>query len=366
MFMSHSQLQISKANLFHNFRFFQSKLSKSTKLLILVKANGYGHGDIEISKLVEEFGANYLGVAYPSEGIRLKKAGIKLPILVLTPGYNNFEEIIEHNLEPSIIDLDAAENFVQTLAKSGKATYNISIKCDTGMQRVGFNPKSAVLLAEFLKRNSHIKVNTIFSHLAAADDPKHDQFTLSQIAEYEEFYSQLTHLIGYKPIKHILNSSGIERFTQYQFDMVRLGVGLYGTSYVDQTKLKPAASLVAPIVQIKHVTDGTIGYGRHGLIDSDKGKTIASIPLGYADGIDRHLGRGKVSFYINGKPAPTIGNICMDMFMLDITGIDAKAGDMVTIFGEKPNASELADILGTISYEIFTSVSQRVKRVVVD
>ena len=218
-------------------------------------------------------------------------------------------------------------------------------------------------LARFLNENRNIVVKSVFSHLAAADENRHDEFTLSQIKYFEKNYNLVTTLLGYKPIKHILNSSGIERFTQYQFDMVRLGVGLYGTSYVDESKLKPAASLVAPVVQVKTVDEGTVGYGRRGELGGSSRK-IATIPLGYADGIDRHFSRGNAKFMINGQLAPTIGNICMDMFMLDVTGIDVKAGDLVTIFGEKPTAGDLAAIRGTISYEIYTSVSARVQRVV--
>jgi alanine racemase len=233
------------------------------------------------------------------------------------------------------------------------------------MHRVGFNDTNITELVSFLKENTEIYVKSVFSHLAAADEKIHDDFTVSQIKYFEKIYNQVTTLLGYKPIKHILNSSGIERFTEFQFDMVRLGVGIYGTSYVDESKLKPAAQLKAPIVQIKTISEGSVGYGRKGKLEG-KEKTIASIPLGYADGIDRHLSRGNASFMLNGKLVPTIGNVCMDMFMLDITGVPAKCGDLVTIFGDKPSAGDLAGILGTISYEIYTSVSERVQRVVAE
>lgn len=361
--MPHSQLIISRSNLLNNYNFFRSKLSPSVKLLALVKANAYGHGDIEVSRLLEDFGADYLGVAFPCEGVRLKQNGIRLPILVLTPGYNNFEDIVNHDLEPSITDLESLKFFAETLKLSGKKSYPVHIKIDSGMHRVGYSYEIIPELARFLNENRNIVVKSVFSHLAAADENRHDEFTLSQIKYFEKNYNLVTTLLGYKPIKHILNSSGIERFTQYQFDMVRLGVGLYGTSYVDESKLKPAASLVAPVVQVKTVDEGTVGYGRRGELGGSSRK-IATIPLGYADGIDRHFSRGNAKFMINGQLAPTIGNICMDMFMLDVTGIDVKAGDLVTIFGEKPTAGDLAAIRGTISYEIYTSVSARVQRVV--
>ena len=231
------------------------------------------------------------------------------------------------------------------------------------MHRVGFIKGEIRELAQFLNSNPSIEVKTVFSHLAAADEPSHDDFTLSQIELYNEMYEELSQSIGYRPIRHILNSSGTERFTYAQMDMVRVGVGIYGTSYVDESKLKPVGYLQAPIIHIRDISEGTVGYGRHGKLEG-KTKKIATIPLGYADGINRHLGRGSASFSLNGKRVPTIGNICMDAFMLDITGVDAKVGDIVTVFGENPTATELAHILKTISYEIFTSVASRVKRVV--
>ncbi len=363
--MPHSQLLISRSNLLHNYQFFRSKLHSKTKLLVLVKANAYGHGDVIISKLLEEFGADYLGVAYPYEGVKLKKAGVKLPIIVLTPGYNNFEDIINEDLEPSIIDFEALTQFNESLKKSGKKNYPIHLKIDSGMHRVGFSSEFISQLKGFLNENKDFYVKSIFSHLAASDENIHDDFTLSQINLFEEIFDKVTSMLGYKPLKHILNSSGIERFPQFQFDMVRLGVGIYGTSYVDESKLKPVASLVAPIVQIKNVNEGSVGYGRKGVIGSSE-KIIATVPLGYADGIDRHLSRGNAHFLVNNNLVPTIGNVCMDMFMLDITGIPAKCGDLVTVFGEKPSAGEIAKILGTISYEVYTSVSERVQRVVTE
>ncbi|MEA5005142.1 MAG: alanine racemase [Rikenellaceae bacterium] len=361
--MNYSQLTINKDNFKHNYTFFRSKLSPSTKLLILVKANAYGHGDIECSKLLEEFGADYLGVATPEEGKRLKIAGIKLPIIILTPGNNNFEEIITHALEPSIVDFDGAYSFLKSLTESGKKRYPVHIKFDTGMHRVGFVKNEIKELTQFLNSNSSIEVKSVFSHLAAADEPSHDDFTRSQIELYSDMYEELALSIGYRPIRHILNSSGTERFTHAQMDMVRVGVGIYGTSYVDESKLKPVGYLQAPIIHIREISEGTVGYGRHGKLEG-RTKMIATIPLGYADGINRHLGRGAASFSLNGTRVSTIGNICMDALMLDITGVDAKVGDIVTVFGENPTATELAHILKTISYEVFTSVAARVKRVV--
>jgi Alr-MurF fusion protein len=363
--MRHSQLRISRSNLFHNYNFFRSKLSKSTKLLVLVKANGYGLGDVEISKLAEDFGADYLGVAFPCEGIKLKKAGIKLPIMVLTPGIDNFDQIIEYGLEPSIITPESAISMAAAIKQAGLTSYPVHIKLDTGMQRVGFDQSLIKELKKIISKNQCLYIKSLFSHLAAADEKKHDHFTREQIETFCKMTNDICSFLPYLPMRHILNSSGIERFTYAQMDMVRLGIGIYGTSYVDESSLKPAASLVAPVIQVKKALKGTIGYGRHGETGPE-GKTIATVPLGYADGIDRHLSRGAVSFMVNGKAAPTIGNICMDSFMIDVTGLNVKVGDEVTIFGDAPHPSEIAKILRTITYEIFTSVSQRVERVVVD
>ncbi len=362
--MRQSQFTISRSNLLHNYSYFRAKLSKSTKLLILVKANAYGHGAIECSQLFEEFGADYLAVALINEGIQLKKAGIRLPIIILTPVLGPYEDIIEHGLEPSIVDMDAANVFMEVLNNMELDSYPVHIKLDTGMHRVGFDESDIPELKKLLQSNPKIRVKSIFSHLCAADEPKHDDFTRSQAALFDKMSNDIMSVLDYKPMRHILNSSGIERFPEYQMDMARLGVGIYGTSYVDESKLKPAGSMQAPVVHIKTVTEGTVGYGRRGEI-GETPKTIATIALGYADGVNRHLGRGAASFMLNGKMVPTIGNICMDTFMLDITGVEAKVGDPVTIFGDAPTAGDLAKILHTISYEVYTSVPIRVRKVVV-
>lgn len=363
--MQHSTLQINRSNLLHNFSFYRSKLSESTKLLVLVKANAYGHGDIEIARLLEEFGADYLGVAFPFEGIKLRNAGIKLPIIILTPGIDNYDEIIAHNLEPSIISPDSAISFVNAVKRAGKSSWPAHIKIDSGMSRVGFVSEETEWLAQFLSENREVEVKSVFSHLSSAEHELHDSFTSGQIRLFSEVYDKIASATGTKPIKHILNSSGIERFSQYQFDMVRLGIGIYGSTYVEgNSQLKPVASLVTPIVHIKRMKDASVGYGRHGQVGSEE-REIATVPVGYADGVNRHLGRGNFSFMVNGKLAPTIGNICMDMFMLDVTGCNAKCGDTVTIFGETPSALDIAHKLGTITYEVFTSVSARIKREVI-
>ncbi|MDZ4059033.1 MAG: alanine racemase, partial [Bacteroidales bacterium] len=337
----------------------------STKMLILVKANGYGLGDVEIAKLTEEFGADYLGVAFPCEGIKLKKAGVRLPIIILTPGSDNFDELIKYNLEPSIINPQSANQMAEALKRAGLNEYPVHLKLDTGMQRVGFDIEMLSEIKDIIANNPSLKIKSIFSHLAAADEPQHDSFTREQIEIFCYMANEISSSLSYLPMRHTLNSSGIERFAYAQMDMVRLGIGLYGTSYVDETLLRPAASFVAPVIQVKSVTSGSVGYGRHGKVN-DSVKKIATVQSGYADGVDRHLGRGKISFMVNGVLVPTLGNICMDTFMLDVTGADVEPGDEVTIFGNNPHPSHLAKRLNTISYEILTSVSTRIERVITD
>lgn len=372
MNLTHAQLELSKANIKHNYLYFRNKLSDNTKLMILVKANSYGHGGTEFAKLMEGMKADYLGVASPIEGVELKKDGINLPIIILTTGTESFDEIINYNLEPSIPNLNHLNKLTEILKskspKEPRKKYPIHIKVDTGMHRLGFTPNETESLIEALRENQHIEVKSIFTHLVASDNPQHDDFTLEQINTFEKEYEKICNTLNISPLKHALNSAGIERFTQYQFDMVRLGIGIYGISRIKKSNLKPAAALKCPIIQIKNILDknDTVGYGRYGKINSIPTK-VATIPLGYADGIDRRLGRGKGKFEVKGILVPTIGNICMDMCMLDVSNIeDINIGDTVTIFGDNPTISDLANILDTISYEIITSVAKRVKRIVVE
>lgn len=361
-----SRLELKLSACRYNYRYFRSLLEPSTKLLVLVKANAYGHGAVEFASMMQKEGADYLAVAYPVEGIELRRAGISLPILVLTAGTDYYNEIIDSRLEPSIPNMYSLRLFCEMLEKRGITDYPVHIKLDTGMHRLGFMTSEIPELTAFLKDCKFVRVKSIFSHLAAAEDPDSDDFTLGQIQMFEANAGKIVDEIGYKPMLHILNSAGIERFPQFQHDMVRLGIGIYGISALPGVKLSPVASLKCKILQIKHLKpgDGTIGYGRHGVI-APEGTTIATIPVGYADGIDRHLGCGRASFSLNGHRVPTIGNICMDMCMLDITGVDAKVGDTVTIFGDDPTVSELAEILGTIPYEIMTSIPRRIDREII-
>lgn len=361
-----SRLEINLDSCLENYRYFRSKLEASTRLLVLVKANAYGHGAVQFASLMEQAGANYLAVAYPVEGIELRQAGIKSPIMVLTAGTDSFEQIVNYGLEPGIPNMCSLRILCEVLEKRGVTDFPVHIKIDTGMHRLGFMSDEIPELLEFLSSCRSIKVKSVYSHLAAADDPSCDDFTISQIRLFQTNADRLTESLGYKPLYHILNSAGIERFPEYQFDMVRLGIGIYGVSSLPGTRLATVASFKCKVLQIKTLKpeDGTIGYGRHGKIASE-GTVIATIPVGYADGLDRHLSCGKGSFMVNGHRVPTIGNICMDMTMLDVTGVDVKVGDTVTIFGEEPAITELADILGTIPYEILTSVPRRIERIII-
>ena len=361
-----SRLELRLGACRDNYRYFRSLLEPSTRLLVLVKANAYGHGAVEFAAMMQKEGADYLAVAYPVEGIELRKSGISLPILVLTAGTDYFNEMIDYRLEPGIPNLHALKAFCEVLDSRGITGYPVHVKLDTGMHRLGFMTDEIQALTDFVKQCRSVRVKSLYSHLAAAEDPASDDFTLGQIRMFEDNASRIIGEIGYRPMLHILNSAGIERFPQFQHDMVRLGIGIYGISALPGVKLSPVASLKCKILQIKHLRpeDGTIGYGRHGMI-APEGTTIATIPVGYADGIDRHLGCGWASFSLNGHRVPTIGNICMDMCMLDITGVDAQVGDTVTVFGEDPTASELADILGTIPYEILTSIPRRIDREII-
>ena len=361
-----SRLEISLEGCLRNYRYFRSKLEASTKLLVLVKANAYGHGAVQFASLMEEAGADYLAVAYPIEGIELRQAGIKSPVMVLTAGTDSFEQIVNYGLEPGIPNMYSLRILCEVLQKRGVSDFPVHIKLDTGMHRLGFMTDELPELIDFLKTCTSVKVKSVYSHLAAADDPCCDDFTVSQIEMFRANADMLSASLGYKPLYHVLNSAGIERFPQYQFDMVRLGIGIYGVSAIPGNQLSPVASFKCKVLQVKTLSpdDGTIGYGRHGRI-SPEGTVIATIPVGYADGVDRHLSCGKGCFTVNGKRVPTIGNICMDMCMLDVTGTDVKVGDTVTIFGEDPTISELAEILGTIPYEILTSVPRRIERIIV-
>jgi alanine racemase len=357
--------EINMNTIVNNLNYFRSKLNDGVKLMAMVKASSYGHGSAEIAALLQYHKVDYLAVAYTDEGVNLRESGITMPVVVLNTEPDNFDIMIEYQLEPEIYSVNSLTAFLKTASGMGINNYPAHIKADTGMHRLGFVEKDLPELCNILKTSHEIKVASVFSHLAASDENKHDEFTISQIEKFKRFCNALEKETGYSCIKHILNSSGIERFPDAQFDMVRLGIGLYGVGIEENSKyLANIGTLSSAIVQIKHIDKGeTVGYGRHGAVTTPK--IIATVPIGYADGLSRKLSNGKGYFMVNGKPAPIIGNICMDACMIDITGIDAKEGDRVIIMGDKPSVSEIANIIGTIPYEILTGISQRVKRVYV-
>jgi alanine racemase len=301
-------------------------------------------------------------VAFADEGISLREAGITLPVIVMNPEPESFDTMIRHRLEPEVYSFRILDMFHKALVRNQEIEYPIHIKIDTGMHRLGFAPAETERLGEELLKIRSVKVATVFSHLAGSDEEEHDAFTRQQINIFKEASARLTAILGYPVIRHILNSSGIERFPEAQFEMVRLGIGLYGISSVAQAKLRNVSTLKSTVLQVKPVYPGdTVGYGRKGVIG--RPSEIAIVPVGYADGINRKLGNGRGRFMINGLPVPVIGNVCMDMTILDVTGMHAKEGDEVIIFGEEHPVTELAGTLETIPYEILTSISERVKRI---
>lgn len=357
-------LEINLNAVAHNLKEFRKLLNPTTKIMAMVKAFSYGSGSFEIASLLQFHKTDYLAVAYTDEGVELRKAGITLPIMVMNPEQETFNAITEYDLEPEIYSFNILNAFADYLQREGLQSYPIHLKLDTGMHRLGFVPEEITLLCEQLKHSSYFKIESIFSHLAASEDVSFDSFTLEQ---YEIFYkaaSTIENVLGYTAIKHIDNSAGILRHPQLQMDMVRLGIGLYGINSSNDQRLllQEVSSLKTTIAQIKKVKAGeTVGYGRKGKVTRDS--IIAVVRIGYADGYSRKLGNGKGFMLVNGKMAPVIGNVCMDMTMLDITGINASEGEEVIVFGKNLSVTELAKAAETIPYEIMTGISQRVKRV---
>jgi alanine racemase len=357
-------LEINLNAISHNLNFYKSKLKPTTKMMVMVKAFGYGSGGFEIAKLLEHHKVDYLGVAFADEGISLKNAGIILPIMVLNPETSSFSAIIQHHLEPEIYSLKGLNAFLKIAEKRKLKHFPIHIKLDTGMHRLGFEDGNVAELIATLKGNKFVTVKSILSHMATSDDLDHRDFAHSQINLFEKLSAKLMTELQIKPIRHILNTSGIRNFPQAQYDMVRLGIGLYGVSndVEEQKYLENVGTLKSIISQIRTVQTGeSVGYGRRFV--ADKPTKIATIPIGYADGISRHWGNSVGYVTINNQKATIVGSVCMDMLMVDITEINCKEGDSVTIFGESPTVSFMANQLKTIPYEILTSISQRVKRV---
>lgn len=357
-------LEIDLNAVIHNFKLFNSKLKQNTKIMAMVKAFSYGVSSVEIAKLLEFHGVDYLGVAYADEGVTLRKAGVKAPIMVLNPEERSFNAIIKYDLEPEIYSFELLKMFSEAVERSEfDGRFPVHIDLDTGMKRLGFEQEEIEELIAVLKEIKSIEVKSIFSHLAASDEKELDEFTQEQIKLFDALSSKMKTDLNIKPLLHLANSSGISRFKNAQFDMVRLGIGLYGFNEELKKQLEVVAQLKTKISQIKKVAKGeSIGYGRKG--KATKNITIATIAIGYADGFNRLLSNGVGEVYLRNKKAPVIGNVCMDMSMLDITHIpEARVGDVVEIFGEHISAAEIAKKINTIPYEILTSVSERVKRV---
>jgi len=359
-------LEINLDALVHNLNYFRAKLEPGVKLMAMVKAFSYGSGSFEIANILQFHRVDYLTVAYADEGVELRKAGITLPVMVMNPDEQSFDSMLKYNLEPEIFSFRTLEMLEASLGRRTHqdAPMPVHLKLDTGMHRLGFDASELDELIRRLKANAMLKVCSVFSHLATSDIPAFDDFTRQQIELFRQMSDSLIEVFDYPIFRHILNSAGISRFPEAGFDMVRLGIGLYGigSSEQEQSQLENVSTLRSSISQIKLVNAGeSVSYGRHWIAEQDT--RIAVVPIGYADGLSRRLSNGKGHLLVNNCLAPVIGNICMDMCMIDLTGIEAKEGDDVIVFGKELPITQLAEELETIPYEILTGVSRRVKRV---
>ncbi len=354
-------MEIDLNKMVHNLNFFKSKLKPGVKLMAMVKAFAYGSGSEEVANLLQYHKVDYLGVAYADEGVELRKNNIALPIMVMNPAEENFQSLLANCLEPVMYNLKMLRAFSQFI--EGQSAV-IHMEVDTGMHRLGFDEGDLPEIISILKRKPSLSIASVFSHLAGADEAGHDGFSQEQFDRYQQFYKTLTEALNVNPLRHILNSPGILRFSDFQMDMVRLGIGLYGVNPTDGKvdELQPVATLKTIISQIKKIKKGeTIGYGRKGVAAHEM--TLATIAIGYADGFSRSFSKGKGVVSIKGKKASVVGNVCMDMTMVDITDINAHEGDEVIIFGKGLPIHEVAASINTIPYEILTNTSERVKRV---
>lgn len=354
-------LAINLSAVAHNLNQYRSLLPKDVKLMAMVKAFSYGSGDFEIASLLQFNGVDYLAVAYADEGVELRKAGILMPIMVMNPRPASFDALLAHQLEPEIYSFSILEELISVLESRNISGHPIHIKVDTGMHRLGFSTSDVAPLARRLESAGEVKVQSVFSHLAAAGDARHDVFSAGQLAALDTFADKLIAALGYPVLRHIANSAAIPRWPQAHLDMVRLGIGLYGVGNTGEShlQLQQTGTLKTVITQLRQVPAGdSVGYGRHGLIKEDS--VIATVNIGYADGYDRRFGNGVGYMLVNGRRARTVGDICMDMTMLDLGGINATVGDEVVVFDD---IEAQATAIGTIPYELLTGISQRVKRV---
>ena len=369
-------MEINLDALIHNLNHFRSGLRKGTRTMAMVKAFSYGSGSFEIANVLQFHRVDYLAVAYADEGVELRRAGIHLPVMVMSPEEQSLDALLKYNLEPEIYNLHILSRLEDAIARnqtSIQQEVRIHIKLDTGMHRLGFTADELEPLIERLKLNPALHVQSVFSHLAASDDPAEDDFTRSQISLFTGMSGRITGILDYDVLLHILNSAGISRFPSAQFDMVRLGIGLYGIGSTpgEQMMLRNVSTLKSVVTQVKFIPAGeTIGYNRKGIARKDT--VIAIVPVGYADGLNRRLGNGRGKLFIRGKAAPIVGNICMDLTMVDVTHFPGsfpgeegavEVGDEVIIFGDDQPVTQLADKIGTIPYEVLTGISRRVKRI---
>ena len=356
-------LDVNLEAIAENLNFYRSFMKPETKITCMVKASAYGAGSVEIAKTLQDRGVDYLAVAVADEGADLRRAGITTGIIVMNPEMTAFNTLFQYDLEPEVYSFKLLDALVHAAEKQGIQGFPVHIKLDTGMHRLGFNPlKDVPQIIERLKRQSAIVPRSVFSHFVGSDSPDFDEFSARQFQLFDEASQQLQRAFPNKILRHICNSAGIERFPERHLDMVRLGLGLYGIDPIDNRRLHNVTSLRTTILQIRNVPKGdSIGYSRRSFVERDS--RIAAIPIGYADGLNRHLGNRNGYCLVNGQKAPYIGNICMDVCMIDVTGIDCKEGDTVEIFGDNLPVTVLSDKLDTIPYEVLTSVSNRVKRV---
>ena len=355
-------LEINLNALVDNLNYYRSKLNPDTKMVCMVKASAYGAGSYEIAKTLQDHRVDYLAVAVADEGSDLRKAGITSSIIIMNPELTAFKTMFDYKLEPEIYSFNLLNELIKAAEKEGVTNFPVHIKIDTGMHRLGFAPSEIPELIARLKRQTSVIPRSVFSHLVGSDASQFDTFTRKQIETFERVADELQTAFPHKILRHICNTAGIERYPGAQFDMVRLGIGLYGVNPFTNTILHNVSTLKTTILQIHDVPqEESVGYSRKGRLDRDS--RIAALPIGYADGLNRRLGNGNAYCLVNGQKAPYVGNICMDVCMIDVTDIPCKEGDKVIVFGEELPVTVLSDVLGTIPYEILTSVSNRVKRV---
>lgn len=360
-----TELLVDLTALAKNLQHYKSFLHPNTRITCMIKADGYGAGSVEVAKTLQQYGVDYLAVAVADEGVKLREEGIRCPIMVMNPERSSFRSLVEYHLEPEMYNFYLLEAFVKYLKLHELSNYPVHIKVDTGMHRLGFTYKNIDRLLELLKRENAVKPVSVFSHFVGSDSSAFDDFSEIQKERFRILSDRIREEINPNIIRHLCNTAGIERFDDAQYEMVRLGLGLYGINPVNNETINTVTTLVTKILYVDEVEQTeTVGYSRKGTL-SKKSK-IAVLPLGYADGLFRALGNRKGYCLVNGKKASYVGNICMDICMVDVTDIDCKEGDSVEIFGPNLSASQLAEWIGSIPYEIMTAVSPRVKRIYIE